>query len=414
MNGNVTLGDAALDNITLNGQIASDPVFTNGIATTTLDFTATTPSVVIIPNVGGTTTMVGTDLSQTLTNKTLTSPAISGGTIDGISIGGTTAATIANVDNIRLDGNTVSSVSGNLAITATAIADIDGTGVTIDASSSTVDINAAAAINIGNNANAQPINIGTGAADRTITIGNGTGATSVNLNAGTNGVKVTAAEFNVSGNATIGNTAFLTVATSNSAPANKMGASSVVSTNVFSTVGLGVDGDIITNSNVYASGTLTFSDKRYKKEIAPIENAASNISKLEGVSYFWRADEFPDNNFSDEKQLGLIAQEVEKVFPELVIVLPNGYKTVNYQALVPVLIEAIKEQQKLIETLMADLSNEKTTKEDMKAALDKQMKLSEMQMSLMARLQMENMSMKSDIDLIKQQMGIKAPARTNE
>jgi len=53
------------------------------------------------------------------------------------------------------------------------------------------------------------------------------------------------------------------------------------------------------------------------------------------------------------------------------------------------------------------LSNEKTTKEEMKAALDKQMKLSEMQMQLMSRLQMENSTMKSDIELIKQQMGIK-------
>jgi hypothetical protein len=50
----------------------------------------------------------------------------------------------------------------------------------------------------------------------------------------------------------------------------------------------------------------------------------------------------------------------------------------------------------------------------MKAALDKQMKLSEMQMKLMAQLQMENSSMKSDIDLIKEQMGIKSATKTNE
>jgi Chaperone of endosialidase len=54
-------------------------------------------------------------------------------------------------------------------------------------------------------------------------------------------------------------------------------------------------------------------------------------------------------NFSTGKQMGVIAQEVEKVFPELVTTNGDGYKRVNYIGLIPVLIESIKEQQTQIE-----------------------------------------------------------------
>jgi hypothetical protein len=77
--------------------------------------------------------------------------------------------------------------------------------------------------------------------------------------------------------------------------------------------------------------------------------------KLRGVSFDWKRDEFADRNFTDQHQIGLIAQEVEKVFPELVTKDGQGYKAVEYQNLVPVLIEAIKQQQAKIEDLEARL-----------------------------------------------------------
>ena len=210
-------------------------------------------------------------------------------------------------------------------------------------------------------------------------------------------------DFGVTGNVTIGNASFLQSAI-NGAGNTEMGSSTVANgaTIPFGTIGLAVDGDIVSNRDIYASGNLTFSDARYKKDIKPLEDVSSNLRKLEGVTYLWRTEEFPDNNFSDREQIGLIAQEVEKVYPELVNTLPNGYKTVNYQALVPVLIEAIKEQQKLIDKLMADLSDEKTSKAELKAALENQQKLSMMQMELMTKLQSENTSIKSDVELLKE------------
>ena len=62
-----------------------------------------------------------------------------------------------------------------------------------------------------------------------------------------------------------------------------------------------------------------------------------------------RCDEFPQLKFSPDKQVGLLAQEVEKVLPKAVhIINDDGYKGVDYAKLVPLLIEGIKEQQQQI------------------------------------------------------------------
>ena len=68
-----------------------------------------------------------------------------------------------------------------------------------------------------------------------------------------------------------------------------------------------------------------------------------------------KTEEYPEKNFSIEKQIGLIAQDVEKVFPELVVTDSEGYKSVAYQNLVAVLIEAVKEQQKSINQLKKEV-----------------------------------------------------------
>lgn len=64
---------------------------------------------------------------------------------------------------------------------------------------------------------------------------------------------------------------------------------------------------------------------------------------LQGVSYNWNIKDFPENGFSNETQIGLIAQDVEKIIPELVNTNDDGYKAVSYEKLTAVLIEAIKE-----------------------------------------------------------------------
>lgn len=86
------------------------------------------------------------------------------------------------------------------------------------------------------------------------------------------------------------------------------------------------------------------SDERYKKDIHPLTASLDKIMKLKGVSYQWK-DAGSNRGFRQGTHIGLIAQNVENILPELVLTDENGYKAVAYDKLVPVLIEAMKEQQ---------------------------------------------------------------------
>jgi hypothetical protein len=83
------------------------------------------------------------------------------------------------------------------------------------------------------------------------------------------------------------------------------------------------------------------SDARLKKDIKPLTHALDAILQLEGKTYRWKED----TTLANEADIGLVAQEVEKVFPELVAENEQGYKGIAYSKLTAVLIEAIKEQQ---------------------------------------------------------------------
>ena len=96
------------------------------------------------------------------------------------------------------------------------------------------------------------------------------------------------------------------------------------------------------NGDIYVNGSYSSSDARYKKNIAPLDNALESVLRLRGVSYDWDREKFPQQNFSNDKQMGFIAQEVETIFPQLVMTAPDGYKAVNYTGVIPVLVEAVK------------------------------------------------------------------------
>lgn len=80
------------------------------------------------------------------------------------------------------------------------------------------------------------------------------------------------------------------------------------------------------------------SDKRLKKDIVPLEGSLNAISQMRGYHYYWT-----DAGRGTELQTGVIAQEVEKYFPELVQENEKGFKTVNYTGLIPHLIESVRE-----------------------------------------------------------------------
>ncbi len=105
------------------------------------------------------------------------------------------------------------------------------------------------------------------------------------------------------------------------------------------------------NGNAYCTGTWNSSDVILKKNIASINNPLSKLFQLRGVSYNWKTEEYTDREFSESLQYGLIAQEVEKVFPELVMTDEHGEKAIAYYQLIPMLLEALKQQQQQIDNL---------------------------------------------------------------
>ena len=91
------------------------------------------------------------------------------------------------------------------------------------------------------------------------------------------------------------------------------------------------------------------SDVRLKENFESIPNALELVSQLNGTYYTWKKDAGADK----PRKLGFIAQEIEKVIPELVKTDSEGMKSVDYIGVVPVLVEALKHQQKQIDELKA-------------------------------------------------------------
>ena len=111
---------------------------------------------------------------------------------------------------------------------------------------------------------------------------------------------------------------------------------------------------LTSGGNLTCTGNVTaYSDIRLKKAIQPIENAVEKVQQIRGVT-FERTDAEEEN--VGKRHAGVIAQEVEKVLPEVVTDL-DGTKTVAYGNLVGLLIEAIKDQQKQIDALKEKLED---------------------------------------------------------
>lgn len=120
------------------------------------------------------------------------------------------------------------------------------------------------------------------------------------------------------------------------------------------------------NGPVHSTANIFISDKKFKRNITQIENPLETILNLNGKTYNWRVDEFKDLDFTSRKQIGFIAQEVKKIIPEIVYVDDTGEHSMNYTALIPLLVEAIKEQQNqitLLENKISDIKKVSNTDE---------------------------------------------------
>ena len=110
------------------------------------------------------------------------------------------------------------------------------------------------------------------------------------------------------------------------------------------------------NGVAWTTGYYASSDKKFKKDIKPIENALEKVQQIEGKTYAWNTESNKDMNFDNGGHSGFIAQELEKVLPHLVATDEKGNKAVNYIELMPYLIEAIKDQQTQINDLKSQIT----------------------------------------------------------
>jgi hypothetical protein len=333
---------------------------------------ANTPTLVT-PNIGAAT---GTSL--TTTGGGLTARAAA--TQDGIEIRGRAGGTgnwevILTPTTLTADRTlTAPDVSGTIvttgdsgSVTSTMIAD----GTIVNA-----DINASAAIAVSKLAASTISGITLGNNLATLTIGTGLSGTSYN---GSTGV-------------TIANTGVTAITTSSGLSTNTSatGAVSITNTGVTSIVaGTGVTisgatGAVTVNAGVpnastqvsslgvgtTASGTTGeiratnaitsyFSDDRLKTRTGNIQNALEKVLSLDGFHYHANETAVALGYDASKQEVGLSAQQVQAVLPEVIAPAPVDpqYMTMHYERLVPLLVEAIKEQQKQIEELKAKLGN---------------------------------------------------------
>jgi len=147
----------------------------------------------------------------------------------------------------------------------------------------------------------------------------------------------------------------------------------IYSNNTAGTGTIGVFGTLATTGAITATGNITayYSDERLKKELEPIENALSKIDSLRAVTYYQNeiADSYLKPN--TEKQVGVIAQDIQKILPEAVKPAPfdvitdkdgnktslsgENYLTVQYEKIVPLLIAAIQELNDKVNNLEEQL-----------------------------------------------------------
>jgi hypothetical protein len=113
------------------------------------------------------------------------------------------------------------------------------------------------------------------------------------------------------------------------------------------------------NGEITATGNITayFSDDRFKTNLGNIPNALNKVLTLNG--FYYEANELAQSyGYKAIREVGISAQQVQAIMPEVIAPAPidSEYLTVRYDRLIPLLIEAIKEQQTQIDELKSSIS----------------------------------------------------------
>jgi hypothetical protein len=135
-------------------------------------------------------------------------------------------------------------------------------------------------------------------------------------------------------------------------------------------VGIGVSAPSYTlqvNGSVAGVGAYNnLSDARYKTNITTLDHALDKVMAMRGVKYDWRIADYPQLRFDAKPQLGFIAQEVKGILPEAVSQDAQGNYSIAYSEVIPVLVEAVKDQQMEITNKDAEIQDLKQSVEELK------------------------------------------------
>lgn len=313
LNGNVGIGTSIpTEKLSVTGNVSASR-FISTVSSGTSPFSVLSNTVVTNLNADflrGKTPpngeIVGTSDAQTLSNKFITSPTLSSPSVTtaGITFNGNTGSTSLVASTSASGSLTLPAETGTLVSTAS----IGAVSSSMIANGTIVneDISASAAIAVSKLA-ASTIS--------GVTLGN-------NLNTLTIGSYLTGTSYNGSSAVTIG--------------------ANASSSNVGDTlVARDASGDF-TAGTITATIVNATSDINLKENIKPLQNSIDALNQINGVSFEWKKD--------SSKSIGVIAQEIEEILPELVSEV-DGNKTVNYNGLIGILIEAVKELSKEVEEL---------------------------------------------------------------
>ena len=322
--GGVGIGGAV--NITGNENLAGVLNVTNS----TVSSSAITGAVVVNGGIGigGAVNITGNEnLAGVLsvTNSTVSSSATTGAVVvtGGVGIGGV----------VNITGN--ENLAGILSVTNSTVS----TNATNGAVVVTGGVGIGGAVNITGNENLAGV----------LSVTNSTSSSSASTGAVvvTGGVGI-GGDLNLTGNENLAGILHVT---------NTTQSTSTSTGSIITNGGLAVEKDVYIGGNVNINGSIItqgefgVSDQTLKTDVLPIDNALNKILNINGVYFNWIDKE----KYNDRHQVGFIAQNIENVIPELVLEMDNGIKTVNYSQMVAVLVEAVKEQNNIINQLKNDV-----------------------------------------------------------
>ena len=194
----------------------------------------------------------------------------------------------------------------------------------------------------------------------TVTAGGGGTVTSVGITAGT-GISVVGSPITGSGSITVTNAGVtsavagtgLSVSAGTGAVTFSIGQAVATNSNVqFNSIGVGMSasataGRIDATNDIVAYSS---SDRKLKTNIKSITDPLKKLQQISGNTFVWR-DELKDIHGYSGEDVGVIAQEIEQILPQAVRTNTTGYKSVRYEKIIPLLIEAINQQQLQIDKL---------------------------------------------------------------